>query len=234
MSDIHALSGAYAVDALDDVERARFERHLSDCDACRTEVDDLREAATMLTVPVATAAPAPLRDRVLAEIRHVRPLPPVVTVEPVRSRSWVPLLLTAAAVALLGLVLGVTRPWAADTEPQPISAQQVLDDPQADVVTLTFDDGSQATVTRSTAHGRAVIQTTDMAPAPDGKVYEVWLQDDAGAMVPAGLMEEGGDLTLLLDGDAAAATGVGITVEPTGGSPEPTSEPIALFAFDSA
>ena len=24
MSDIHALSGAYAIDALDDVERARF------------------------------------------------------------------------------------------------------------------------------------------------------------------------------------------------------------------
>ena len=36
--DIHALSGAYAVDALDDVERARFERHLANCEACRAEV----------------------------------------------------------------------------------------------------------------------------------------------------------------------------------------------------
>ena len=38
MSDIHALSGAYAVDALDDIERAHFERHLRDCDTCRAEV----------------------------------------------------------------------------------------------------------------------------------------------------------------------------------------------------
>ena len=34
---------------------------------------------------------------------------------------------------------------------------------------------------------------------------------------------------MLLKGDAAEATGVGITVEPEGGSEEPTTEPIALF-----
>ena len=39
--DIHALSGAYAVDALDDVERAEFERHLASCAACREEVASL-------------------------------------------------------------------------------------------------------------------------------------------------------------------------------------------------
>ena len=31
MTEIHALSGAYAVDALDDLERAAFERHLGEC-----------------------------------------------------------------------------------------------------------------------------------------------------------------------------------------------------------
>ena len=31
MSDLHGLSGAYAVDGLDDLERARFERHLAEC-----------------------------------------------------------------------------------------------------------------------------------------------------------------------------------------------------------
>jgi hypothetical protein len=30
-NDIHSLSGAYAVDAVDDVERARFEAHLATC-----------------------------------------------------------------------------------------------------------------------------------------------------------------------------------------------------------
>ena len=53
-------------------------------------------------------------------------------------------------------------------------------------------------------------------------------------MLPAGLMGSGGDHTILLKGDASAATGVGITVEPEGGSPEPTTEPIALFDLDKA
>ena len=76
MSDIHALSGAYAVDAVDDVERARFERHLADCDACRQEVAELREAAALLADEVATPAPDSLRASVLSGIARVRPLPP--------------------------------------------------------------------------------------------------------------------------------------------------------------
>ena len=41
-ADIHGLSGAYAVDALDDVERAEFERHLAQCPECQAEVEPPR------------------------------------------------------------------------------------------------------------------------------------------------------------------------------------------------
>ena len=71
-----------------------------------------------------------------------------------------------------------------------------------------------------------------MAAPPAGKVFELWLQDEAGTMLPAGLMSTAGDNKVLLEGDAAKATGVGITVEPEGGSPEPTTEPIALFDLE--
>ena len=37
--------------------------------------------------------------------------------------------------------------------------------------------------------------------------------------------------SMVLDGDASKYNGVGITLEPAGGSPEPTSDPIALFEF---
>ena len=73
-----------------------------------------------------------------------------------------------------------------------------------------------------------------MAAPPTGKTFELWLQDDVGTMHPAGLMNTGGNHTIVLKGDAAEATGVGITVEPEGGSKEPTSEPIALFDFSKA
>ena len=59
--DIHALSGAYAIDALDDLERAAFERHLAECSECRAEVDSLREAAGLLAETTAAEPPAGLR-----------------------------------------------------------------------------------------------------------------------------------------------------------------------------
>ncbi|MER7072956.1 anti-sigma factor [Terrabacter sp. NPDC000476] len=80
--DIHALSGAYAVDALDDVERARFERHLTGCSACRAEVESLVAAAVELSVLTEVAPPPSLRAKVLADIANVRPLPPLSVPEP--------------------------------------------------------------------------------------------------------------------------------------------------------
>jgi anti-sigma-K factor RskA len=79
-----------------------------------------------------------------------------------------------------------------------------------------------------------VLLTQDMALPPSGKAFEVWLQDERGTMIPAGMMKRQPDNKMLLEGDAARATGVGITVEPESGSKTPTTEPIALFELDKA
>ena len=80
--DIHKLTGAYAMDALDELERARFEQHLAQCDDCRAEVAELRETAALLSETVAVPPPASLRDSVLAGISQVRPLAPEVPASP--------------------------------------------------------------------------------------------------------------------------------------------------------
>lgn len=235
MSDLHALSGAYAVDALDDLERARFERHLEDCEDCRAEVQSLREAAALLAEDAALTPPPGLRDRVLAGIETVRPLPPVVpgaTPAPApatrRARRWLPLLVAASVLAVLGVGLAAWQPWS--TEAPVLSAtERVLQADDAQQVTFSFDDGSSATLTRSVSEGRAVITTRDMAAPPSGRVYELWLQDPEGQFAPAGLMPVAADQTVLLDGDASEAVAAGITIEPAGGSPQPTTDPIALF-----
>lgn len=98
MSDIHALSGAYALDALHDLERAEFERHLAGCASCRTEVDSLRDAAVHLADLSSTAPPADLRAKILAEVQTVRPLRPQ-TVSPTRSGRRLPAVAAAAATA---------------------------------------------------------------------------------------------------------------------------------------
>ena len=65
--DLHALSGGYALDALDPgSERDRFTRHLSRCQSCAGEVRGFREVATAMAFAAATPPPPGLRDRVRA------------------------------------------------------------------------------------------------------------------------------------------------------------------------
>ena len=230
MSDIHALSGAYAVDALDDLERAQFERHLRDCESCSREVESLREASALLAETTAVAPSAGLRDRVLAEIATVRPLPPVVTVPspPERRRRWLPAVAAAAAAVILGTGAVV---WQQVTDEPGSRIEQVLEAGDAEEFTKTLPGGAEATLVRSKKLNEAVLITDDMPAAPDGHAYTLWLQHD-DVMVPAGVMPPGSDNEVLLSGNAASADGAGITVE-TAGEPhaEPEGEVVVLFDF---
>lgn len=231
MNEIHALSGAYAVDALDDLERVRFEKHLAQCGDCRAEVASLREAAALLPEEYA-APPAPeLRDEVLSRIRSVRPLPPVST--PLQAvRRWPGRLVAAAAVVLVvGLGTVAIHPW---THEPTSTADQVINASDAVRHEATLPGGGTATVVNSAHLGRAVLLASGLADPPSGKTYELWLQTADGTMHPAGLMDSGGTRTVVLDGDSAKAAGAGITIEPAGGSEQPTTKPIALFSFGSA
>jgi anti-sigma factor RsiW len=245
--EIHALSGAYAVDALDAAEKAEFEQHLAACATCQAEVASLREATALLPETTATEPPAALRDRVLAQISTVRPLPPetrdtsgsaggdVVTLRS-RRRPWTMLAAAAAVVAVVG---GGAVVWQQVSGPgqhqtQLSAVDRVLQAADAKRVNVSLPGGVRASVVRSVTEGKAVLVTRNMPPAPSGRIYELWLQTPGGAMVPAGTMTDGGSRTVLLHGDATSATGAGITVEPKGGSESPTTEPIALFDFSRA
>ncbi|WP_210649600.1 anti-sigma factor domain-containing protein [Nocardioides sp. SYSU D00065] len=240
MSDLHKLTGAYAMDALDELERARFEQHLAQCEDCRGEVAELRETAAMLAETVATPAPASLRESVLTGISQVRPLPPEVPAPDThssaahRGRRWLPFLVAAVLALVVGVGAAVIQPWATDDAPRLTAAEQVLRADDAEKVFLDLGEAGRATVVRSKAADRAVIVTEDMVEAPEGKAYELWLMSPDGEFTPAGLMPDAADQTVVLEGSAAQAAAVGITVEPDEGSPQPTTEPIALFDLTAA
>jgi hypothetical protein len=265
--DIHGLSGAYAVDAVDDVERARFKAHMAHCSQCRDEVASLRAAASELTSITIEAPPRSLRASVLRDISSVRPLPPEVTpaqedpaalpaapaaapsapaassadsappasLESKRTehsrrsalRKWI---VGAAAAAVLATGGLVWHPWSPDTSPvQLTSTQQVLQAKDAQRFEAKIGNAT-TTVVRSISLKKAVIVTANMPVAPAGKVYELWLKQGS-ALVKAGLMPTGPSNTVLVQGDAATATGLGITVEPAAGSDTPTLPPVALIPF---
>jgi anti-sigma factor RsiW len=244
MSDIHALSGAYAVDALDDIERAKFERHLADCPACTSEVDSLREAAALLAETTTTAPSTELRARVLAQIASVRPLPPLVgpqspaadgatvtEIEPRRRRRVLPFLAAAAAAIAIGTGGIVWQQVTDDSSQSQLSASdRILQAEDAETFTNTFPGGAEVKVVRSKALNEALVMTDGLDAAPNGHMYALWLQHD-NVMVPAGTMPADSS-TVIMSGDAATASGAGITVEDATVEPtSPSDDVVALFDF---
>lgn len=239
MTDVHALSGAYAVDALDDLERAKFERHLAECPDCQEEVASLREATALLAHLVEVTPPVSLRASVLAGITTVRPIPPATAdVAPAERgrRRWTGLLVAAAAVTVLGSGVAIVQPWEDESKGSVTLTppEQVLRADDAKRIVQEFQDGSTATLVISRKVDKAVIVTEGMVAPPAGTVYQLWYQRGSD-MVPAGVMRiqpDDSEATKVLDGNAGDAQAVGITVEPEGTSPEePTTAPVALFSI---
>lgn len=227
--DIHALSGAYAVDALDGAERTEFERHLAGCGPCQHEVDSLREAAATLSGAVEAAPPGTLRTSVLQAITEVRPLPPLVPTSQVgRTRRWwaAGSLVLAASVAS---AVAVSQPWTS-SHVTVSEASQVMSAADVQIVHSAVVGGGSLTWYRSDSVGRAVVTSKGLKPLPGSKVYELWLQRPDRTMAPAGFLTNGAT-TVVLNGQARTALGAGVTVEPAGGSQKPTTAPLALVSF---
>lgn len=233
--DIHALSGAYVVDAVDDFERAQFERHLSGCDDCRLEVASLREGTALLAETVSQQAPAALRAQVLSTIEMVRPLPPIFADVSQRARSHrrrMPTLIAAAAalVVIGGAGATVWHPWEQPTSGDvTVSAAQLSTAPDAQILTQKLAGGGAITVTRSKALNAAYVSTRNMPRLQSGQTYQLWTIHD-GLEVPAGLVD--GDASkVVVDGDTDSASGMAVTIEPAGGVDKPTSD-LIVAAFD--
>ncbi|MFV0126238.1 anti-sigma factor domain-containing protein [Streptomyces sp. HMX112] len=240
---LHAPSGAYALNALPDDERAEFERHLRDCPACAQEVRELSATAARLGTAVASAPPAAMKQQVLAQITTVRQLPPTMAPGAITPRAApgrtgrLPRLVLAACAAVATAFGGVAV-WqhqeARQAEEQARRAEQraadmarVLVAPDARTVTGS-KGGAKATVVVSREENSAVFLASGLPELSSGKTYQLWF-DDGGTMRPAGLIGEDG--SLMMEGGVDGATGMGVTVEPAGGSPRPTTAPVMLMSL---
>ncbi len=75
-TDLHTLAGAYAMDAVDDADRAAFEQHLAACAECRSEIRGMREATARLAEAAAVPPRTELRAATLRAAARIRQLPP--------------------------------------------------------------------------------------------------------------------------------------------------------------
>ncbi|MFF5454714.1 anti-sigma factor [Streptomyces sp. NPDC012950] len=90
-------------------------------------------------------------------------------------------------------------------------------------------DGTAVAVVASRGQDREASTAGGPPALADDRVYELWYAAEAGGLRPAGLLPgTGGAATRLLEGPLGDAVAVGITVEPAGGSAQPTTEPLGL------
>lgn len=224
-TELHTLSGAYAIDALSAEEAAAFRTHLDACSACCEEVRELRAAAARMGASEALVPPDHLKARVLEAADRTPQLPPKVSpIAAARSRRWMPKLLTAAAAVVLvvGAVFGVGQ-IGDDTVPLAAGVSQVFEAPDAHTAEVETPKGTLRVAT-SSSKGEMAVDTRDLAPLDPGHVYQLWAIVD-GSPTSVGVLEDK-DAGASMD-MPATGTEVAITVEPVGGSEQPTTDPIA-------
>ncbi|MBY9076650.1 anti-sigma factor [Nocardioides sp. WL0053] len=228
-TDLHTLSGAYALHALSSEEAEEFQKHLDACPACRQEVKELQQAAAQMGASEAIRPPAHLKARVMAAADQMPQMPPRVSrsnvIEVPRGRWGARLLAAAAAVVVIvaGVVgIGVLQ---SEDEPSTRLASGVVEVFQAeDAHTATMDtaNGGKISVATSPSLNQMAVDTDELPALDDKHVYQLWAIED-GAIASVGVLEPEKGAFMDMPGPK---TEVAITIEPAGGSQQPTTDPI--------
>ena len=218
MDDMHDLVAAYAVDALDDSERAEYEAHLADCAECRAELAQLSDAAASVAETVSVTPSPELKERVMTAIATDSPAE-VIPLDIRRRKSlgwgWVAV---AASVLVVSVGLLVSNIGGQDGD---ISA--VLAAPDAVEVDLDSTVGG-ARFVYSESLGQGVFTGSDLDLPEENRVYELWLIDEEGPTAAGAFRPESPeDATVLVDGILPGLT-LAMTEEPEAGLDEPTGE----------
>ena len=228
--ELHVLTGSYVLDAVSDAERKEFERHLQHCPTCDAEVRGLRETAARLARTCAMTPPARMEQQVLAATYRTRQLLPLPADRPhripriPRIPRRVAVLAAAAGVAVAA-GLGVTQLSAQHQldQARATAIARVVTAPDARVDTAPTSAGGSVTVVTSAALHESVVSASGMASLPSGRVYQVWVMSPSGAR-SAGLIHG----SSLLASAVRPGDRIGVTVEPAGGTAQPTTTPVAV------
>jgi anti-sigma-K factor RskA len=225
--DLIALATPYAVHAVPESELADIERRVAAApphvaQAFDDEVRAVRETMAVVSAATAVEPPDQLRARLLTEVTS----DPVRVLRP-RIKRWQTTVLAAAAALVIGLgALGVGM--ALRPAPSPSTAEQVFAAPDVRTVSGPIPTGGTATVVFSRDKNAGVLVMNNVVPPQPGTVYQMWLIDDKGPQ-SAGTMDAAAvtpSTTAVLN-DLGDSQTLAFTVEPPGGSAQPTSPPFA-------
>ena len=102
---------------------------------------------------------------------------------------------------------------------------RVVTAPDAQTEHMPASGGGTVTVVVSAKYRAAVVTSRDMPALTASRVYQVWVMKGSAAR-SVGLLGRGGSV---LAGSVAPGDKIGITVEPAGGTSQPTTAPVVVM-----
>jgi anti-sigma-K factor RskA len=234
--EMKTLVASYVIGALPPEDVARIRSHVLTCDECMAEAESL--AATTSTLALAVTAetvPEGFADRVMAQVAE---RDDVAETKPRAPRRWSPAAVLSVA-ALLVLIAVFAAGWF-DARSDLARNQRVVDvvlDSRGGIDLAGSGDAVGKVV--ASEEGGSVFVAQGLEAAPEDHIYQLWLMtgscaDPASASCRVhgvGTFDSEAGISVLrtsrpLEGYERAA----VTIEPTGGSAAPTTEPVLISA----
>lgn len=224
---VGGLLPAYALGCLDEDELAAVRQHLSECEACRTDLATYQVVTDQLGLAVPMVEPSPrLKQRVMSGVKVKKQ-----DIQPSPGRRNVGKLLQSfvfswqmvAVVAILALVGSNLFFWQQGRNPQTVNKPSGFQ-----YVTLTgtaISPGASGMIVISGDGHSGTLIVQDLPPLEAGHQYQLWLVQN-GKQTNGGVFSvmQGGYASIWVDSPQPLINyqSFGITIEPAGGSPQPT------------
>lgn len=239
--ELKTMLASYAIGALPEEEMPLVRDHILTCEECMSEADAF---ASTLPALALTAEPAEMppgfADAVLAKVHDQQP-----AVTPDRKqRSWSLIGRLAfggvaiAAAILAGAFLDA-RNDAREAERSLVALQEKIERNEEALSSFVRQEdawrleGSAGAVGRMVpTSGGATFAVAGLPAPPEGHVYQLWLLRGACGRQPcaptsAGVFDvESGVVLVEVDRSIRNFAGAAVTLEPAGGSEQPTTDPL--------
>jgi len=231
----------YALGALPPAEANAVRAHLETCAECREEYRQLLPAVSAVGASAEDSEPSPLlKKRIMRQIR-----PNVGEMKAVRPIVW-PAYAVAAACLVVALVTGImnislnselrqNQTQLAQLSAHSAQVTRELALQRTAIADLVAPDSQRFPVQTGEANGEVVrhgsriyIAMNALPAPPKGKVYQAWtLRTGASTMSPSVTFVPNGNgvAVVPIPVNAKQISAVAVSVEPDGGSKQPTSKP---------
>lgn len=230
---------AYILNALEADEARSVEAHLRSCAECQKVLEQYQAIGDGLAMTVTPRNPPPrVRARLIAQLAARKPIKADSTR---RVSIWQTL--TGLALAISLAINAFTLWQLTQVQRQQITLQEQLRANQRAMSVVAYPGGRALPIKSDQVSGTLVMNAEiksgvlivhGLASLEPSRVYQAWLIKPDGGRISAGVFQAESGVTVFVIASPDPLSefiGVGVTVEPAGGSPAPTGPRILGVNF---